>query len=86
MKYSSKAEVIEKIRNHTHTLSSLLTGISASLYCSKITEEKLLAHTHIDEAQQLAEEAERELTAIKKVLLELNDTAEPEKKTIAVAE
>ena len=79
MKYGSKAELVKGVRSHVHTLSSLLTGISASLYCSKIATEKQSAQSHIDEAQQLAEEAEKELAGIREILREFDCHAGPEK-------
>lgn len=77
------ADLVKKVRGHVHTLSGLLTGISASLYCSKIADNCQSAQSHIDEAQQLTVEAEKELSSIREALRELNNAAKPEKGSTA---
>lgn len=78
MKDSNPAELVLRVRSHVHTLSGLLTGVSASLYCSKIAAEKQSAESHISEAQQLTQEAEKELSDIREALRELDRLFEPQ--------
>lgn len=76
MKDANAIELIRGARSNLHTLSGLLTGVSASLYCSKLAEGQQSAESHINEAQQLTKEAEAEISQIREALIELSNLFE----------